>query len=264
MRIHKLICWIAVTGCAATPDDGRHLRTRDSAGVRITENISSADAAAWQISSSPVVELGADDPGGILYGVRGAVRLSNGEYVVANGGYDELRWYDAAGRFVRQAGREGRGPGEFISLSWIGRQQGDTVITWDSRSRHVSVFTGDGAFVSTVPAPFRGAVRGRFADGSLLLGQARNSGEGFGRSQTTLWQLFPKSGRADSVGSHPGEEQIMTRRATGSGFRFATQSPPFGRDGAFAVRGQHILVSSQNDYEFREYATDGSLVKIMR
>src|SRR5262245_35978726 len=69
----------------------------------------------WTVSDKPVIEIGANeqDANQALARVASAIRLSNGQIVVASGTPPMLRWFDQQGRFVRGTGRAGGGPGEF-------------------------------------------------------------------------------------------------------------------------------------------------------
>ena len=48
-----------------------------------------------------------------------ALRLPNGQIVIANSGSNELRYYDSAGVFLYAVGREGFGPGEFKDIGGV-------------------------------------------------------------------------------------------------------------------------------------------------
>jgi hypothetical protein len=147
--------------CCAPSADRAGFVSRDSAGVRIVVNTSPQwnPDDEWRLSPTPIREMRtrSDVADEALYGVRGVVRLSNGQYVVANGGNHELRWYEPNGQFVERVGREGGGPGEFRSLTGVARLGTDSVMAWDRRNQQVSVFTvqasylGVGAMGTTWP-----------------------------------------------------------------------------------------------------------------
>ena len=82
--------------------------------------------------------------------VVAAVRLSNGDIVVADRGASELRSYDAAGNFQWRAGRFGEGPGEFQSLEFLGTTAGDTLVTFDNSLVRVQVFGPQGGLARTL------------------------------------------------------------------------------------------------------------------
>src|SRR5688500_17313623 len=67
----------------------------------------------WRVSERPILSIGSSDAEGPeLFGsVEGAVRLSSGIVVVADGKSLELRFFSPAGRHLRTSGRRGGGPG---------------------------------------------------------------------------------------------------------------------------------------------------------
>lgn len=91
----------------------------DSAGVVIIESEVGAKGE-WALVSNPSLEIASasDDSSEPLYRVVGLARLGD-HTVVANGGTNQIFFYDSAGNRVRSIGREGGGPGEFERLSAI-------------------------------------------------------------------------------------------------------------------------------------------------
>lgn len=88
------------------------------------------------MEAEPLVDIGAaDDPDQELYQVSGAVRLSDGTIVVADGGSARLRCYDAAGRHLADAGRRGSGPGEFRYIGAMVAADGDSVLVLNGLER---------------------------------------------------------------------------------------------------------------------------------
>ncbi|HEX7024405.1 MAG TPA: hypothetical protein VF187_06275, partial [Gemmatimonadales bacterium] len=94
---------------------GSQATVRDSAGVQIVEHAADLPASLpeWPVDTVPLVDIGGgDDPEQDLDNVRGATRLGDGRIVVANTGSGELRIYDGKGKWLRNLGRKGEGPGE--------------------------------------------------------------------------------------------------------------------------------------------------------
>src|SRR5690606_16568229 len=58
--------------------------------------------------------------------------LADGRVVIAVMGSSVLRFFDASGRFVRSAGRNGGGPGEFRQIMALYRMRGDTLAVNDN------------------------------------------------------------------------------------------------------------------------------------
>jgi hypothetical protein len=57
------------------------------------------------------------------------------------------RVFDSTGRFVRDIGRRGSGPGEVQAVSAVAPAGGDTVAFWDATLRRLSYFDGNGRFL---------------------------------------------------------------------------------------------------------------------
>ena len=108
----------AVAGCeaASVPPN----TSRDSLGVTIVESAAPLWGArdAWRIEEEPILDLAETGPGEMhtFFRVRDVLRAGSGHLAVADGGSQQVRVYDAAGRFVRAFGGPGDGPGEFRSL----------------------------------------------------------------------------------------------------------------------------------------------------
>jgi len=120
-----------------------HILHTDSAGIPIVTAVTPVwGSDAWTVDPEPVVEIGTVS-GALEYqfsDVVAAVRLSNGDIVVADRGASELRSYDAAGTFQWRAGRFGQGPGEFESLDFLGTTTGDSLVTYDRGLMRVQLF----------------------------------------------------------------------------------------------------------------------------
>lgn len=113
-------CCVAVAAGCAAADDGAPMKvTRevDPAGVEIVTSAAPTWSAAERrtVSAEPEVEIGVETGAEeyMLSNVGGAVRLSDGRIVVADGDALVLRVYDADGRYLSSMGGRGGGPGEF-------------------------------------------------------------------------------------------------------------------------------------------------------
>ncbi len=125
-----------------------HTIHRDSAGIPIVTAVAPlwGPDDGWMVDPEPLLEIGTVS-GALEYqfsDVVAAVRLSNGDVVVADRGASELRSYDAAGTFQWRAGRFGQGPGEFESLDFLGSTAGDSLVTYDETLMRVQLFDARG------------------------------------------------------------------------------------------------------------------------
>ncbi len=260
---------LIVAACGSEPTGRAAVEIRDSADVRIVENPATAEAGAWHLTDSPRVEIGGleDDPNQQVYQVWDAVRLTDDRIVVVNGGTHELRFYDASGRFMQSAGREGEGPGEFRSLASLERFGGDSLLVWDRGTRRLSIFDSQGRFVRSFRLRDAGAAGsaepiGRFPDGALLArrgGIAPSPESGVHRDSTTLYRFGPDGALADSLGRHPYIETFVDHS-----LNVGLMARPFGRHTSFAVARDGYLVATADRYEIRLYDAAGQLRRSIR
>jgi hypothetical protein len=194
---------------------------RDSLGIRIVVNTEPAQAEAWSVAREPLAEIGvvAGDPAHELYRVVGAVVLSTGVVVVANGGSNDLRWYSPSGDHLRTVGATGGGPGEFRMLTTVFRFPGDSVAAFDVRARRLSVFDSTGEFVRSQQVPADAALRypsltHRFGDGTFL---TVSGGMPIGDRGPTrverlpfdVYRFTPDSDRVEVLARYPGLEVVI-------------------------------------------------------
>lgn len=267
-----------LAACASdAPRGGGAVEVRDSAGVRIVQSRAPAwrEGEGWRIGAEPLVRVGrVDGPEAEqLYRVLGAVRLSDGAIAVANSGTGQVRWFDATGAHIASAGATGDGPGEFRTLTWIGRVGNDSIYAWDRQFRRLTVFHA-GRLVrvatSEIPADqlFPTAV-GALRDGSVLViggptyvppdGQP-----GVQRPPLPVWLLDRDGAVRASLGPFPGLA-VDLRPATGSPSpAWVRTEVPFGPATVVAAAEDRIVVGDNSAYELRLLAPDGSPAAVVR
>ena len=135
--VRRLACCVAVALALLAPQP---LRGQDAPTQTVPDAVS-CDACA--ITVRQLVRLGAEDGDGSLSGFPTAVRAdSRGRYWV-------LEWrrpprlFDANGRFMRNVGRIGQGPGEFVFAFDAGQVAGDSILVIDAAARRATVFSPD-------------------------------------------------------------------------------------------------------------------------
>lgn len=261
-----------VSGCGAVDSAGAGPVVRDSAGITIVENTSPlwAEGEAWRLSAEPSVDIGVleGDPEYQLFEVSGAARLPDGRIVIANGGTHELRFYDAAGRFLRSVGREGEGPGEFriIGPLFVAR---DSLYVHDYRLDRISVFDTRGEFIRT----FRleagesgsGWPLGLFGDGTVLVRGSRvfRASEvvsGIVADTLPHYRYGPEGAILDTVGRWPMADQYVE----GDGRSLSVGTAAFGKPASIVTHGEHLFVGIGARYEIRKWTLGGRLERIVR
>lgn len=127
----------------------------------------------WTVGPQPLVRIGeAEAEEHYMFSqVNGAVRLSDGRIVVANGASNELRVYDTKGVHLRTIGRAGGGPGEFQNLRAVWLLPADTIMAMDARNGRLTLFGPSLQIVRTETVPTIPGAMARLADGSYLATQ---------------------------------------------------------------------------------------------
>ena len=274
MKASRLTILILYAPLACGPDanDGTrlHIVTRDSADVRIIENPRPPDGSrVWLVGPEPSVSIGereGRDPY-MLHQVRDATKLNDGRILVANGGDDELRVFDASGIWLESWGGRGEGPGEFGDLSHVDSWAGDSVIAWSGPGSSISVFDSEGnfgrGFTLEIDADdpfglyvFPAAVT---ATSSILAGQLP---EVFDR---VVIELRDAEGRLlSSLGRHPGVEHHPVETISGSVRMVMRYKAIFGPAVAQVPWGELVVHTLGDRYEIKAFTEDGTLARVVR
>lgn len=257
---------------------------RDSAGIRIVENTHpELGQGAWHLSTQPIVTIGAvdGDEDSQLFIVGDAIRLDNGAIVIANIGSSHLKYFDATGRFIVNAGGRGGGPGEFSSMRapiYIWRSGGGAVAAWEYSPARVSIFDASGQFVEshlftqepgllTLPID-------ALADGRLVAYYARylidNGSEApvgtVSRDDSLRFFWYSPNGSDwGDIAWLPGFERQTTelRGGPSRGARLWVRFP-FAMAPVFAVAERSLYYGSADTYEIASYSPDGTLTSLVR
>lgn len=271
-RVTILLLLFAPLACAPDANDGTrlHIVTRDSADVRIIENPRPPDGSrVWQVGPEPSVSIGereGQDPY-MLHQVQDVKKLDDGRILVANGGDDEIRVFDAFGTWLESWGGRGEGPGEFGDLTHVDSWAGDSVIAWSGPGSSISVFDSEGnfgrGFALEIDADdpfgiyvFPAAVT---AAGSILAGQIPSI---FDR---VVVELRDAEGRLlSSLGRHPGVEHHPVETISGSARMVMRYETIFGPAVAQVPWGDLVVHTLGDRYEIKAFADDGTLARIVR
>ena len=246
--------------CAPPTDGPPAVVVRDSAGIAIVESFRPVwgDSAGWLIDPEPLIDLaesGTGDPHN-FYGVRSMKRLSGGSLVVANRGSNEIRMFSADGAFVRSAGGNGEGPGEFSNLQQI-VLAGDSIIAQDIRSR-VTLFGPELEHIRTMRLD--DYVRGlrHLGGGTVVVQAVMHFPELYGlvRYPEALLLYDLEGTRGDSIGSTPGAESYVTEVLSGT--------PLFIRQALVETHKGRIYTGASDHMQVEELDSRGDTVRILR
>lgn len=272
IRFAFLTGLMVIAGCSADNGTGASFTTRDSAGVTIVESASGVWASpesGWRVSEQPEVVIGVAEgnPEYELSRIVDALRLDDGRLVVVNGRH-ELRFYDAGGKYLRVVGREGAGPGEFRSISWIDKY-GDSLVVSDWLNLRLSFFSSNGDYSSSVTLrstglPGRPDVFGITEDGSVLarvMGPRAQPSGGLDRDVRFLYRIDLDGQFVDSIGSYLYMEWVAEVNE-GGGMNILV--PYFRRNTEVLAAGNQYIVADNSRYELRFFDPNGSLRRIVR
>ena len=276
MRLALTASIIALTTLACQPDRNpsatTNTITRDSAGVRVIENPRppAGSRLGWRVADEPSLTIGATDgdPPYLLHRVQDAMRLADGRIVVANGGSNELRVFDASGTHTATWSREGEGPGEFTSLGGVDPWPGDSLVAWNTHHPGIAIFDLHGkhgrsfSLADSDPHSFAAPLLGgtMLAHREVIASSSGSADDGLIR-YGEHFQVRDGEGRfAASLGTYPGREIYSS---TIAGTRVMMEIP-FMRRVAAAAWGGLAVIAPGHSYEIRAYARDGTLRRIVR
>jgi hypothetical protein len=268
-RSLRFLFVVALNASLATPILSQTVR--DSAGVRIVINDRpQLSAGAWRLRKEPMLDIGGANgkPEYELHDVMGAVQLSNGTIVIANMATANLRYYDATGRHLFSAGRQGRGPGEFQQLMGVAAIQGDTVVGSNSHSGW-EVFTSTGKYVRSIrgtedpegktssQAVFPEAW---LADGTALGSVRRDNRAPSGRTRWTDSMSLVRLDKRGSIIARLPALPLMERAIS----KGRTMAVEFGPRGMMATNRDHLYFMYGDQYTIRVMSLSGKLEQLIR
>jgi len=120
-------------------------------GVKVIKNPAEPLYGEFAFDLQEDLSIGGDPTKEDYYFPQGAVLSVDpaGNLFVADGGNRRVMMYDPAGKFIRQIGRSGQGPGEYSYPSRVFIDPDGNPIV--SASREMVCFGKDGAFIKKVP-----------------------------------------------------------------------------------------------------------------
>ena len=223
---------------------------------------------AWTVGPASVTV--AQGPGADFFHVAGAVRLSDGRLVVADGGSSEVRYFAPDGTHLASVGGEGEGPGEYALIQALGPAGGDSVWVYDYGTARITVLTPDGATARTAsvtpPLP-AGAMVGRRSDGTFVLAQMWGSAdpsarvsEGLVREPVVVARYGADGVLVDTLTSVPGREVFHRME----GARMVMSAAPFARSASHALLGDDLVVGDQVTHALEVLGPEGDPVRTLR
>jgi hypothetical protein len=231
----------------------------DSAGIEIIQNTDSwwTDEERWEVAELPDITIGAGDSNdqNSLFQVKGALVLSDGRIIIANGGSKELKVFGNDGNWIQNVGRSGPGPAEFSTISYLYRFGGDSLLVFDWSNQRISVFSPSLEFVTSY--------------------RAENDVSGITLPHV---RAVTSSGIPIMMGARPpwvedpeppyGQPQHIIVQSDPGG-RFDTEVAVFGGTGplrktVYASRGETFIAGSNGSYEIAIVDLAGRFQQLIR
>jgi hypothetical protein len=226
----------------------------------------------WRIGPEPILRIGLleGDPAYQFDGVTGAVRQPDGTVVVADFGYQTVRFFDPEGHITSTFGGPGGGPGEFQGLAGLGSHEDGRIWAYDFMLRRITWLDGSGgvlALTTLEPEPAMLQALGVLGDGSFLLKQlwgatqvAEATETGFRRDPVAFVRFDAEGTLLDTLCLLPGRELVLTDE----GGRGVMSTPPFAKNAAGAVWRGAALVGSTEALDLSVLGPRGEAVRIVR
>jgi len=252
---------------------------RDSAGVRITENLTPAAERVFGVSEEPLAVVGAReaDADDVIGQLASAVLLDDGRIVVADGLTREIRVHAPDGTFLSRFGGDGSGPGEFTRTIEVFRLPGDTLVVAHEFGVRYARLLPDGSYVDGGYASGPLAVERShaliavFSNGDFLV---TDRGPGLIRMGepvtevvrlgSVVRRLHGETGEIDSIGILPREDYftfVQTGELAGATTFGAL---PSGRVESWAVGEDDFFLGRGDHFEIERRSEGGALTALVR
>lgn len=258
-----------VASCGGEANGGPAVAVRDSAGIEIIESPAAVADRPWAFRlGDPVADIGVVDgaPEYQLFRVTSAVALADGRIVVANGGTQELRFFDSDGRFLFSRGGRGDGPGDYQLPMIVPSPFPDSLFVFDLRASRVTVLDLDGQPVRTVPAGgfvsepigMIAADRLAFIDNTASAGM--DAAEMLQENGRLVQIATLGAAQRDTLATYDGPGLFLWHVGNRIGF---TQVP-FDVSPTAAIGNGRLFVTPGRESEVHELGRDGRLLRILR
>lgn len=221
------------------------------------------DHESWSLAPEASVRLGGEEAP--LYGVEGAVVMSDGRFVVSN--RDGLLVFSREGRFLRTVGQAGDGPGEFRLITSLSRGPNDSIFAFDHWSQRVSVYDSALALVRTARVEKAGnplILVSRLSDGAWVGREMDDFVDGppytLVRDTIAIGILDGSLGSFRAVGAFPGR---MTTTSLVAGRR-AFRAAPFSPEVAHTSWRRCVFISTSESNLVEVYTIEGRRLRSFR
>lgn len=265
-RLLPFLAWITACAGDAEPSRAADWTERDSAGVTLVSNHWDGSARGCAtIVAEPILTIPSGPADPPLFRVRGGAVLDDGRIAILNAGSRQTLFFGADGQLERVVGRQGRGPGEFMNPTWLGRGGGDTLVVWDGGLMRLTLLGGTGELLALHQvhvADVGGkpiAISGRFDDGSFFYSPGPlvffdgtpgvlRLPEVYGRYDTAARRVEPliTAAGVETV-QEPGPIYVL----------------PFGKEDIAIAHGDVLVIGDNGTSALRSYDLHGRLRRVV-
>jgi hypothetical protein len=260
-----LVPALALAGCGAADQEWRGT-VRDSAGVEIVTNTGGGAwgrGEAWTVAEE--LRIGTAE-GEAMYQFGQIVGVdvgSDGRIYVMDQQAQQVRVFGADGRFIRDMGRAGSGPGELSQAAgpvFVG--PGDTVAVPDVMLQRITLYTGDGEPAGSVPMSMTDGIPTRWlkAPNQDVVQQSMvmaMPGQENVDQRNLILRRDPRGTILDTLLIMPVGETVDFSGAQPRITLFAPE--PMWAIGA----GDHLVYGNNSEYRLRINNPDGNLERII-
>jgi len=203
-----------------------------------------------------------------FFEIAAALSVRGDTIVVADGGSQNLRFYDPSGQFVRSVGGAGDGPGEYRRLTSVTVWR-DSLFVYDHDLARMTVLDRHGGMRRSFRLGFDDSrplqsILGVVEPGLVIgeVGAVLMPGveSGIRRDSFTV-AAYDLAGRhVRPIGRFNGNDQIVLVRTTAGSMSASKRLLPNGRMTFRATSSTRIVVGETDRYEVKQYDADGKLV----
>jgi len=265
--------------CSSGPPS-TEITTRDSAGVTIIEHPAGAVEAAplWTVGAATLTIMhGATAEQGFDW-IANAKRFPDGRILLIDSQDDGSLVYlfGPDGAFLRQIGRVGMGPGEFVFGRLLNGSAGDTITIYDNRTSRLTWMTTDAMLVgasdlSRFGMGALGTPAGTLADGRFIatsrvfMGDTADHGSSRYRQRMPIVVVDAATPRLDTLSNEiPGAEVKLTAMDMGGETRSVASPVGYGLQTLLVAAGGEVHVASNESSALDTYSLPWALLRSVR
>lgn len=196
----------------------------------------------------------------------------DGSLYVFDGQVPTIRHYDASGKYLRNIGRSGSGPGEYRSVSGLAVAPDGRLMLWDTGNWRINVYAANGDFISqwATPSGMSGGGTAQYSraimvdtSGTIITRKTILDFRSTDR-RPTIWLRFRPNGTPLDTIHEPPSPALGTLSARAD--RVSVTDPvPFAPIRMVAMSPLGYLVAGYpSRYAFEIHQPDGQVVSVRR